>query len=72
MCGRSRPGGDSGGGYYVGGEVEMSECKYRPTERIGLYILVILILMHSCGLDTTLKHIKEKIDRLEIIVQSKR
>jgi len=51
---------------------DRNECKYRPTERVGLYILIIMILMHSCGIGATVKHIKDKIDRLEIIVQSKR
>jgi len=24
----------------------MAECKYRPTERVGLYIMVVIILIH--------------------------
>ncbi len=38
------------------------ECKFKQSERFGLYILIIIILLHTCSLDT--KKIDDKLDEL--------
>ena len=51
----------------------MEECKYKPTERMGLYILVILILFQTCSLEDKIrdKHrdISSRLDKIEQLIK---
>lgn len=47
------------------------ECKYKETSRIGLYILVLLVLLHTCSIDAVVKRIEGKLDRIESIVEKR-
>ncbi len=46
----------------------MSDCKFRPTERIGLYAMVIFILLGSCQnnfSDEEKRDLYNRLDRIE-------
>ena len=45
-------------------------CKYEPVERWGLYVMVILCLLGSCSIDEKCSNIIDRIDKLEIVIDS--
>lgn len=45
----------------------MMECRYRPVERIGLYIMVILILLQTCARSDDYDNTARQLDRIEEI-----
>ena len=47
----------------------MSDCKFKETDRTGLYIMVFIILcnVYGCnnnGIERDIKHIKEAVDSI--------
>ena len=38
------------------------QCKYKHVDRSGLYIMVFLLLMETCGLKDRLNEIEAKLD----------
>ena len=50
------------------------ECEYRPVERAGLYIMVLIILLHTCSLDTNIienkmEETNQRLDRIEMLLK---
>ena len=43
------------------------ECKYRHTDRSGLYIMVFFIWINSCNNESALKKINRKLDMIQEI-----
>lgn len=48
----------------------METCKYRPVERLGLYIMVFLILMGSCDIQDRQTAILRKLTKIEKALDS--
>ena len=46
------------------------ECSFRPSSRVGLYILVIFILMVVCDNQSTLEKMEKNIYQQNIIIDS--
>ena len=42
------------------------ECKYKPVERVGLYIMIIILLLFGpCSMDSDHDNIKKSLERIE-------
>ena len=46
----------------IGGKMD---CKYQPIERVGLYIMVFLILLQTCDIDSNYNDVIERLDRID-------
>lgn len=55
------------------GDLNITKCGYRSTERIGLYIMVFLILLNTCDIDVehgrVMKELKTLKKQVELIQQ---
>jgi len=49
-------------------EQNKNKCKYSgSTERAGLYIMVFIILLHTCSTDSTVDRIESKLKSIKQI-----
>ena len=44
----------------------MSECRFKPTERMGLYLLIIIIFFCSAHTCSVVDRLETQIDEIEI------
>lgn len=47
------------------GDMNITNCGYKPTERLGLYIMIIFILLNTCDIDTNQKAVIKKLEKIE-------
>lgn len=47
------------------------ECKYKPVERIGLYIMIlILLLLGPCDMHSNHRELIDKLEHIEILLET--
>ena len=46
------------------------ECQYKPVERLGLYLMVIILLLCGPCSNYDREHIDERLDKIEIQIQN--
>jgi len=42
-----------------------NNCNYKPTERIGLYIMVFMILLSTCSMEDKINKMNRQMDKIE-------
>ena len=48
----------------------MEECKYKPVERIGLYIMVFITMINSCNAIDRIDEVLELLSPSEVITEN--
>lgn len=45
------------------------ECKYKPTERVGFYLMIIVILFKSCSMSKSIDEVKECLEHQHQLIE---